>query len=267
MEDVVTWALLCVSALIVGASKAGFGSGAGILAIPLMASVIGASNMLGTLLPILILGDIFSVVHYLKRFDRRDLAFLLCGCVPGVFAGMFLLEWFRSRPQGEQGLGAIVGLVCVFFVTTKFVGLIKKWRAAADVKPEGAEPARDPASIWLALPVGILAGFTSTLAHAAGPVIAMYLIKRSHDRGFFVGTTAWFFLGCNLLKLGPFIYSGVVNADTLYYLPRLAPVVILGTVLGAWLNKRVTANVFNLIVYVLVSATGIKLVLRFLGTL
>jgi uncharacterized membrane protein YfcA len=265
------WALLIAAAAVVGISKAGFGSGAGILAIPLMVAAIGADRMLGVLLPILILGDLFSVIHYLRRRCTRDLIFLLIGCIPGVVAGMLLLEGFRGLADGAKALGALVGVMCVAFVGAQAVILYRRWRSTLGAGNDGADDASaesGAASIersqW-GLPVGLLAGLSSTLAHAAGPIVAMFLIKRGHERRVFVGTTAWFFLGCNLMKLGPFVWRGLVTTQTIVYLFYLAPAVVVGTFVGAWLNKRVTATAFNVIVYVLVCVTGLKLVGEYVG--
>ncbi|MCK4375720.1 MAG: sulfite exporter TauE/SafE family protein, partial [Candidatus Brocadiae bacterium] len=52
------WTGAAVAALLVGLSKAGFGAGAGLLAVPLMAAVLGPADMLPVMLLVLITGDI-----------------------------------------------------------------------------------------------------------------------------------------------------------------------------------------------------------------
>lgn len=258
--SVLAWLALIASALIVGISKAGFGAGVGILAIPLMALAVGSERMLGLLLPVLILGDVFSVVHYIKAYDGRTLAGLLAGCAPGVACGVALLGWFRTLQDGPRFLDGSVGVLCAVFVC---IQAVLSCRKAASAPTQTVR--RHPAGIVLAVVVGLLAGTASTLSHAAGPIIAMFLLPLGYDKRTFVGTTAWFFLGCNLMKLGPFIYERLVTARTALELVYLAPAVIAGTFLGSWLNKKVSPRTFNIVVYALVFATGVRLALRLFG--
>lgn len=299
LDPVTGWPALFVSALVVGVSKAGFGAGVGILAIPLMAIAVGSEKMLGLLLPVLILGDLFSVVHYTRSYDGRSLAGLLAGCAPGVACGMVLLGWFRGLGHGARILDGAVGVLCVVFVALQ-AGLALRRRPSSAAlgpgtsggtrgegdtpralsnssSPAGGEEAKASAGggasacapssgrTALAVAVGLAAGIASTLSHAAGPLVAMFLLPAGFDKRVFVGTTAWFFLGCNLMKLGPFIHSGLVTAEAALCLAYIAPAVVAGTLLGAWLNRKVSPRAFNAIVYALVFATGLRLALGLLG--
>ena len=51
----------------------------------------------GTLLPLLCAGDLFSMYHYWGRWERRNLKFLLPGVVAGVVLGVQLIERFRPN--------------------------------------------------------------------------------------------------------------------------------------------------------------------------
>ncbi len=268
-------ALLVVSALIIGVSKAGFGSGVGIVAVPLMAVAIGTDGMLGVLLPVLIVGDVFSIVHYLRARDGRNLRVLLAGCAGGVACGGLVLGWFRALAGGERLLDGSVGGLCIVFVSAQGWLLVRRARAEAakaDVtKPETMEPDAPgadtptppyrPAS-WHGVLAGLAAGLTSTLAHAAGPVVAMFLLAQRMDKRIFVGTSAWFFLGCNLMKVPVFLAGErpIITGDTIAFLPYLAPLVVVGTFLGVWMNRRLPTRAFSGAVYVLVLLTGAKLV-------
>ena len=80
---------LCVGAavLIVGISKAGFGGGMGIVAIPLMGAVMPPQHMLGVMLPVLIAADILSNLHHLRNYEWRLLRPLLWGAAAGILLG------------------------------------------------------------------------------------------------------------------------------------------------------------------------------------
>ena len=54
-----------------------------------------------------------------------------------------------------------------------------------------------------------VAGFTSFIAHAGGPPLSMYLLRRSLDKTQFVATTAAFFAAINYVKLVPYAWLGL----------------------------------------------------------
>lgn len=275
-------AALVVSALVVGISKAGFGSGVGMMAVPLMAVAIGSDRMLGVLLPVLVVGNVFSIVHYVRTRDGRNLLVLLAGCAGGVACGALVLGWFRRLAEGERLLDGSVGGLCILFVTAQAWLLVRRARAEAggppaieadgDSPPAPAGPPGTagnpvvPASYgpaaWHGVLAGLAAGLTSTLAHAAGPVVAVFLLAQRMDKRVFVGTSAWFFFGCNLMKMPVFLAGErpIITGDTLSFLPYLAPLVIIGTFMGVWMNRRIPARAFSVAVYVLVFLTGAKLV-------
>jgi hypothetical protein len=264
-----------MAALVVGVSKAGFGSGVGIVAVPLMAVAIGTDRMLGVLLPVLVIGDVFSVIHYIRARDGRNLRVLLSGCAVGVVCGGLVLGWFRGLPNGESLLDGSVGGLCILFVTVKAWLLLRRARAnvvktdAPKIDGHASSDDNDSPAMsvpykpagWHGVSVGLAAGFTSTLAHAAGPVVAMYLLAQRMDKRVFVGTCAWFFFGCNLMKVPVFLAGArpIITGDTLSLLPYLAPLVIAGTFLGVWMNKKIPARAFSVVVYVMVLLTGAKL--------
>src|SRR5262245_41260147 len=94
------WYYLCVglAVLITGISKAGFGGGVGILAIPVMTLVVGPKEMLGITLPLLIACDVFSNLHHLGYYDWKRLRPLLLGLAIGVVVGTFILYALKGRP-------------------------------------------------------------------------------------------------------------------------------------------------------------------------
>jgi len=262
---------LLVAALVVGVSKAGFGSGVGIMAVPLMAVAIGADRMLGVLLPVLVVGDMFAVVHYVRTRDGRNLLVLLSGCAGGVACGAVVLGWFRAQGGGERLLDGSVGGLCILFVVARVWLTSRRARkeaaGSAETESDAApSPAPSPKAYrpaaWHGVLAGLAAGLTSTLAHAAGPMVAMFLLSQRMGKRVFVGTSAWFFLGCNMMKIPVYLLGNrpVITGDTLAFLPYLAPMVVVGTLLGAWMNRRIPARAFSVAVYLLVLATGAKLV-------
>lgn len=238
----------------VGVSKAGFGAGAGILAVPLMAVAIGAENMLPVLLPVLICGDIFALLHYTHKKDRswRNLSILIPSCLAGIALGMLVLEWFIQLAHSETILNRTVGVICIVFSSMQAYNYVRRKngrQADKNYKP----------AVWHGAGMGCIAGITSTLAHSAGPLIALFILPQRLPRRMFVGTCVFYFFIGNIIKLIPYTYAGLFSSTTLTTSFLLFPCAIVGTVIGSQLNKNINDFYFNLAVYTVTFASGVYL--------
>ncbi len=105
-----------------------------------------------------------------------------------------------------------------------------------------------------------VAGFTSFIAHAGGPPITMYLLRRGINRTQFVATTVVFFAVVNYVKLAPYAWLGQFDASNLKTSLVLAPLAPLGIGMGVWLHNRVTDRFFFRLAYAMLFVVGVKLI-------
>ena len=96
------WALVGLAIFLIGVTKSGFGSGAGLMIVPITAIAMrhlpdGAEAALPLLLPLLIVGDIIAIWQYRRHFSPMIIARLMPGTVVGVVIGTLLLRWFASQ--------------------------------------------------------------------------------------------------------------------------------------------------------------------------
>jgi hypothetical protein len=101
----------------------------------------------------------------------------------------------------------------------------------------------------------------STVAHAAGPVIAIFFLGQHLPKRPFIGTTVFYFFMVNIFKLVPYIMLDMIDRSTLSYGLWLLPLVPLGTWLGARLNRIMSEELFRTAVMVLVLLTGLRMIL------
>ncbi len=259
------WVAAGLAAMIVGMSKAGFGTGAGIVAVPLLTLATGsAGHMLPVLLPVLICGDIFSIIHYRGRKNWRILSMLMGGCVLGVGAGWGVLHLLgdldaitlgNSSITGEMLLNRLVGAICVTFVIVQMGRFFHRSRGG-----ENAIPYRPPVAHGVA--VGTAAGLTSTLAHSAGPIISVFMLPQKLEKDVFVGTVVTYFFFGNLIKLIPFTARGMFTAERLSTAFLLFPLAAFGTLLGLYLNRRIRSEHFMIVLYLVTFITGMQLLLK-----
>jgi uncharacterized protein len=237
------WFLAVLAALCIGLAKAGLG-GLGMLAVLLMTQVLPARESTGAILPMLITADVFAVTMYRQHANGHLVLRLLPPAVAGIVCGWLVMpllpaEWF-GRVIGWLTLGLIVLLMA-----QKSTALV---RVAAG----------HPELIW---PIGWLAGVTTMLANAAGPVMAIYLLARRLPKLEFVGTAAWFFFVVNLIKV-PFSTSlGLITGPSLMLNLILVPAIVLGAFAGRWLIGRMNQVVFEWVMIAFSAAGALRLAL------
>jgi uncharacterized membrane protein YfcA len=239
---------LCVGAAVVliGISKAGFGGGMGIVAIPLMAMVMPAPHMLGLMLPLLIAADILSNLHHLRAYEWRFLRPLLLGAAGGILLGSAAFWALRQAEPArfQRWTTLLVGTVCLAVVGLQAWGLTG--RSVQTL------PSRPASSVG----VGGLAGFVSTLAHSAGPLVSLYLLQEKVEKKRLVGTLVLFFLLVNVAKVPTFVALGTINGATLRDSIWFIPLLPVGTLAGAWMNRRIPEKPFVLIMYAAAAVTA-----------
>jgi len=257
VHDPLQLAIAVLAALFIGVSKAGFGGGLGMLTTPLCVLAFGAKDAIGILLPLLCAGDLFSMRHYWGNWEKRNLKYLLPGVVVGVVIGVQLIGRFSARE-----LNIAIGALAVLFVLFQWVKEIV-FRAEGAFAPNHA----------VGIPCGIGAGLTSTFAHGAGPVVAMFLIPQRLPKTRYVGTTVLVFAWINWIKL-PFYWldrgwvdwswlpaESIITRHTLELSAWFMPFVPVGVWLGIWLNRRISEDWFTRIIYVLTLLAGLELLL------
>lgn len=240
------WVIAPLAIAILGIDKAGFGGGVGIVATPLIALTIPVPEAAALMLPILLVADLVSLRHYYRYFDRKSIAVLLPGSVVGIFIGALLFGYFAEQ---ARVLRVGVGLLALGFVFFQ-VGRSLIMGALAQT--------RLPASVGALL--GMLAGVGSTLVHAGGPFVAIYLLPQQLPRTLFVGTTVVLFGSMNFIKIIPYAYLGLIRPGNLTTVLILAPLAFLSARLGIWLNQRFGNTWFQRTVYLLLFLTGVQLI-------
>jgi uncharacterized membrane protein YfcA len=243
---------VCVGAavLITGISKAGFGGGIGIVAIPVMSLVMGPRHMLGVQLPLLIACDALSNLHHLRNYEWRILKPLVWGAVAGVILGSLIFWQIQNSDPArvQHGLSLLIGLICLLFVAIQAWGLTGR-----KVPTLPSHPASSVA-------VGTTAGFVSTLSHGAGPLVTLYLLQEKLERRILVGTQVFYFLLVNSAKVPTYVALGLINRSTLRDSIWFIPLIPLGTLAGAWMNKRVPPKPFAAILYVMAAVTAAHMI-------
>ncbi|HYP13456.1 MAG TPA: sulfite exporter TauE/SafE family protein [Bryobacteraceae bacterium] len=225
-------------AFLIGVAKTGV-PGLGILVVPMMVLVVGdARQSAGWLLPTLCIADIFALYYWRRHAAANKLFSLAPWVLIGVVAGAVALA------LNERILRPLIGVIVLLMLITY---LWRRWNPALGVDATHAAP------------FGIAAGFATTVANAAGPVMNIYLLRKQLPKHEFMAMGAWFFFLINLSKIPIYSYHGLFSTQALVFNLLTSPAVLLGSLTGRWLVDRIPAKLFELLVVLLTAGSTILL--------
>jgi uncharacterized protein len=227
---------------ITGLSKGGLGGALGFLITPLLALTMPLNRAVGLMLPILILADSFALAAFWGRWERRFLKVLLSGALVGVTLATLALSGF-SPGLLKRLLG---GLVLAFIVYKLF-------------EPRLLDRLSYVNRTWHGLSAGAVAGFASTLAHAGGPPITIYLLLQRLEPQTFIATSALFFALLNWIKVPYYAAAGLFDWEWQVRLLWLTPLTPLGVWVGKKLAGRLDRKLFERVVIVLLGLSAFLL--------
>lgn len=241
ITDPFFYAVAIPAVLIMGVSKGGFGSGLGLMATPLVALAVPTPQAAAIMLPILLAMDATGLLAYRGTFHRDNLRLLLAGGVFGIALGALTFRYFS-----ESLIRVLLGAMALVFVAHRL--------RLGGTRAPAATPSRAKGLFW-----STVAGLASTIAHAGGPPLNVYLLPLKLDKAILVGTTVIFFAVINVVKLVPYVWLGLFDARNLLTSLVLVPLAPLGIVLGVWLMRWLSQELFYRIAYAMLVLAGMKL--------
>ncbi len=236
--------LLAVVALFTGFVKAGIPA-LGMLISAVVVLVFSPREALGICLIYLLVGDCVAVSFYWRLAHISELKKMILPVFLGIAVGGVMLSYLDDR-----NLGLAIGLMVVFLVSLE------------PLRPKLTELAiYYPKSIRAGS--GLLAGVSTTIGNAAGPITALYFLLLKLDKKTFVGTSSIFFLTVNTTKIPIFYYQDLF---TVAYFPSIAvtaPLVYVGALFGRSFLNWVSQVWFARIILLATAIAGIWLIIRY----
>lgn len=234
------WLWVGFCALAIGMAKTGLG-GAGMLVVPIMASIFGAKESTGYVLILLIMADFFGVGYYHRHAEVRQLVKL----IPSTVAGVLVAIWVGDSLNAEQ-FQLLLAIVILLGIAITIINFSKK-----DLIPK---------NMVFASVAGFLGGFTTMIGNAAGPIMSIYFLSMGFDKNKFIGTAAWFFLAVNLFKVPfhIFVWETITVRNFLFDI-TLFPLILMGALFGVWVVKKIPERPYRIFIIVSVTLAALKL--------
>lgn len=245
------------AAAIVGVSKAGFGGGVGALATPLILLALPAPTALSLTLPVLLGCDVFTFRRFSKEWDRAAFMAIAPWMFAGLFAGLWLLVVFaRSGARGDLWIKFAAGVIVAGLTGLSML----PGRFAAPARRDLRRPRPGVAAT-----VGLACGVTTMVAHSAGVLLNLFLLRRRPSPASFVGTSTRIYLLFNAVKIPFFVAASPLAGRAFLTWATfgnslwLLPAGYAGVRIGARLHHSFTPERHRLIVNLLLVLTGLYL--------
>ena len=237
------WMLSVLAGFGIGFAKSGFAA-VSLLHVVVFIFLFGARDSTGVVLPMLIAGDIMAVIAFRQHARWEYIRRLLPPALTGVVAG-----WWTMQHLSDAAFKPLVGVIILVLTMLQ---LLRLWR------PQLYENV--PHQLWFTWLTGLLAGVTTMVANAAGPIMALFLIAVALPKFELVGTSAWFFFVINCLKVPFSVHLGLIHSGTLLFNVMLVPTIGAGLFAGRWCVKRISQKLFDALLLAFAGAAALRLI-------
>lgn len=260
------------------------GGGAAGVGIPLLALAMDPLTAGALLAPLLIVMDVFALRYFsFSTWSMPDVALLLPALIAGIGTGYlalnamnphmieiviavttlgFAVQWLlkRVRTNGSAGTGGAS-------LPQAHAGI----GAAGHGENPGVQPGPTPApafqrllaAIGIDRALGLLAGFasgvTTMVAHAGGPPITLYLLRRGLPKSVMAGTMSIVFSVGNVIKLPPWLMVSDKPQGFAMLMAICLPIIPFAVWLGWRLHNRLSEERLHALIYMVLAVTSLKL--------
>ena len=223
-----------------GIGKGGFAGPISMLAVPVMSFVMNPIQAAGILLPLLVLMDVMAMYIYWKKWRVDIIKIIIPASIIGIIIGSLTFQY-----TSENQIRLVVGIISILFV---IISLIQKNNLAL-------KPTKIKGIFWSST-----AGYTSFLIHAGAPPMNFYMLPLKLDKTIYIGTTTFAYFIINSVKLIPYYFLDLLTPSNLKISIALIPVAIVSVLIGYFLQKKVSQEMFYNIIYFLLFFSGVKLI-------
>jgi hypothetical protein len=221
------------------------GFGAGMIAVPLLALVIPVQRAVPLCSLLVFVLFVMLVIRDWREVVWNELRLLVPPTIVGALFGLWLFSVLDNRILVMM-LGTFLVAYAVYMLV---VNLLRMAQLHCSQR-------------W-AIPVGFLGSFFDTLfGGGGGTLVVIYINARGVSRTGFRATLAALWFTEMIARIGGYAWSGYYDRQTLTMFVVLLPLMAVGTLIGERLGNRVSAEIFNRLLALMLLASGVSLLCK-----
>lgn len=233
-----TWYLASIIVLFAASLQAATGFGFSVMATPFLLLVFDAHTAIQINIILSLLISLIMVPRIGHTINKPLLARMLKGCLVGAPLGLLVFLYLDP-----YYLTLIISLLILFLTAL----LLFKIRTQQSVIKDHA--------------AGGISGILTTSLGMPGPPLLLYFSGTQMDKAALRSTTLAFGLFVYAASLLLQVASGSTRLDIWLTAVSLAPVAIIGIIIGQYLFRYISQAIFTLITYLILGITGTHLLL------
>lgn len=238
---------ISLAAMITGISKFSTG-GMGMIILPVLMIAVAGKEALGVIIVMYVITDIMAVLTYRKNINKQIIVQVMPAALIGIFLGIFILKGIDNKTFILVLFGLTLLMLIVSLILEKYPVDVSRYPMIAYV-------------------IGLLSGAISMVGNAAGPIFSIYMLAVGNtSKESYIGTRAWVFLLMNACKAIGLISIGLLDWQTLELGLYTLPGLLLGSLLGYTLLKKININILKNIIRVLIVIAACRLLYVYLSS-
>lgn len=242
-QSIILFLLLALLAEILG-TVGGFGSS--LFFVPIASLFLDFYSVLGITALLHVASNLSKIALFRKGIDKKLLVRLGIPSILFVVLGAWLSRYVNTRIL-EISLAVFLIVLSVLLFAVPKIKLEPTWLNS-----------------WLG---GSLSGMLAGLIGTGGAIRGLFFASFRLEKEIFIATSALIDLGVDMSRAGIYAASGYVHKHDLYLLPFLFAISFLGTYLGKLILNRVSQEMFQKIVLLMVGVMGLFTLAKELGFL
>lgn len=238
--------ILFFSSFLIGFSRT-TGTSLSLIIIPVMADAFSSKTSVGILAIAFWIASVQVAAQYIAKVKWIYYLKLFPGTAVGLTIGAFAMKNLNDN-YISISIGAII--IILLLLSSNKNGFAMQLENFYESK-------------IFAVVCGFLIGFTSMVANAASPVMAIYLLTQSEEKESYIGTLGTFFFFLDSIKMPINIFYGkIITISTLAVSLYMIPLMIIGGIAGIYFIKWLPERNFRKIITVTTFLSGIKLIYK-----
>ena len=240
--DATSYIVIFISAIFASIIHSTMGFGSPLVLLNVLPLFFTLTKSVAVMQVSLIVLNIYFCVRYINKISWKVLVPAL---IPATVLGLVFTLWAVSLDSGV--LYICLGAVFIFLSLYELF-------ISGNVK---IRPSRSMGFL-----MGSCSGITNAFFGIAGPPIVMYLVPSTEDNlQYFATSQAFFFLSSVPCLIGRLV-SGVYETTDIPVIACLIAGLLLGSVFGIKVLKKIDSKVFRKLVYGFIGINGIYLIVR-----
>lgn len=235
------WVYLIIAGIFIGIDKGGL-KPLMLISMLIITKIVSPQQMLAIVAPLLLIGEFYPCYHYRKDMNKKAVFNFIPWAFIGILAGIFI-----GKNLDERSFKSVISIIILVMAILTTIKYYKK--ISIPIKYD----------LFVTSILGSLAGFSSTIGNAAGPLSNIYFLNKTDGKRELIGSNSLLYIFINSVKLVLYaIFWKNFSLESFYVTLFLIPFIFIGIFIATKLIKIIPEKVYKFIILASIYYAGIS---------